>query len=70
MVVSESFRADFDLVCETYHCPPDEIEIMRELVRADYPSAIEAFTGTARTIREIAASDVPVDRRDEGKSAG
>lgn len=51
MRVSKTFSADFDLVTEYFFCPPDKIEEMRAIVRANFEVWEEQITYTANKIR-------------------
>lgn len=40
---SPAFVSAFQAVCRHYKCTPDEIEIMKQLARADMPAAVQSF---------------------------
>jgi len=51
--VSRKFVNDFNLVAAHYRCDPDEIKIMKELVRKNPQDAEMSFTIMAEEVRSL-----------------
>jgi hypothetical protein len=51
--VSVQFRDDFELVTTWYEMPPEEVEDLRRMARADYATVREGLADTAGRIRRI-----------------
>lgn len=51
VAVPTQFAKDFDLVAKHYACPPDEVDDMKRVARADLDGAIASFGDMAARIR-------------------